>query len=175
MPFLIGILAALGAAAFWYYRMRAIGRMAHEAVDAAQRVRGAFRRRRFRSKVESSPFAAVDDPAAAAAAMLIALAGPDGRLSPAAEEAVRDELRRIVAPAGLDETFTFGSWLAGQATDPSDISLRFAKLWMGALTAEERAELHDMASRVVATAGEPTDLQNVALLRLKDRLGLTRR
>jgi uncharacterized tellurite resistance protein B-like protein len=175
MPVLITILAALGAAAFWYYRIRALGGVAQDVVDAAQRARGAVRRRRFRNNVESSPFASVEDPAAAAAAMLIALAGPDGRLSAAAEAAVKEELGRIVARERLVETFTFGSWLGGQARDPNDLSLRFAKLWTGMLVEEERAEFHEMASRVAAADGEPSDLQKVALLRLKDRLGLTRR
>ena len=175
MHVLVAVLAALGAAAFWYYRLRALGGAARDVVDTARRVRGAYRRRLFRNKVESSTFASVDDPAAAAAAMLIALAGPDGRPSAAAEEAVKEELGRILAPGALAETFTFGSWLAGQGTDPVDLSRRFAKLWTGALTAEERAEFFDMASRVARADGEPTDLQTVALLRLKDRLGLTRR
>jgi uncharacterized tellurite resistance protein B-like protein len=175
MPVLVTILAALGAAAFWYYRVKAIGAVAHDAADVAQRVRGAYRRKRFKHRAESSAFAAVDDPAAAATAMLISLATADGRLTNAAEETIKGEMRRVMAPADLDETFTFGCWLAGQATDPSDLSLRFAKLWTTALTTAERSELYDMASRVAAAGGEPTDLQRVALLRLKDRLGLTRR
>ncbi len=174
MPVLLAMLGALGAAAFWFYRMRDMGRAAHEVVDAAQRARGAYRRKRFRDKAESSPIASVEDPAAAAVAMLIALASERGSLSPAAEEAIKAEMRQVMAIPNIDETFTFARWVAGHVTDPNTLSLRFAKLWIAALELSERADLYDMASRVVQADGEPTDLQISCLRALRDRLGLTR-
>src|SRR3954466_15024320 len=113
MPIVIAIVAALGAAAIWYYRMRTIGQVAHEAIEGAQRLRGAYRRRRFRNQIESSPFLAVQDPATAATTMLVALATMDGRLTPAAEDFIRAELGNIVDSAIVEETFTHACWLAG--------------------------------------------------------------
>jgi uncharacterized tellurite resistance protein B-like protein len=106
--------------------------------------------------------------------MLVSLASPDGHLSDVARETIRVEMRNVIDPERLDETFTFGSWLARQVTDPNDLSLKFAKLWLNALTPDERLDFYRMAARIVAADGEPTDLQRESLHRLKDRLGLFR-
>jgi hypothetical protein len=174
MPIVIAVVAALGAAAFWYYRLRTIGQAAHDAIDGAQRLRGAYRRRTFRHQVESAPWLAVRDPAMAAATMLVGLATMRGRLTSAAEDVIRAELSTIVDPALVEETFTYACWLAGQAADANDISLRFSKLWITALTPEERAQFYRMASRVAAIDQEPDESQRQSLTRLKDRLGLFR-
>jgi len=174
MPVLLAILGALGAGLFWYYRLRDLGHAAGELVDAAQRVRGHHRRRKFRQKAESSPIEAVDDPAAAAVAMLIALACKDRSLSPGAEAAIKAEMQHVMGLTQIDETFTFARWVAGHASDPNTLSLRFARLWLTALEQPQREDIHDMAKRVIEADGEPTGLQIGALRLLQDRLGLTR-
>jgi len=173
MPILLAILGAIGAAAFWYYRLRDAGRAAHEVVDAAQRVRGAYRRKRYRAKAESSPIEAVDDPATAAVAMLIALASERGTLSPAAEQAIRADMQQVMGLSRVDETFIFAKWVAAHATDPNNLSLRFSRLWLAALQPEERADLYAMAARVAEVDGEPTAIQVNCLKTLGDRLALT--
>jgi hypothetical protein len=174
MPIAIAIVAALGAAAVWYYRLRTIGQVAQEAIEGAQRLRGAYRRRQFRKQVESSPFLAVRDPATAATTMLVALATIGGRLTPAAENFIRAELGNIVDSAIVEETFSHACWLADQASDPNDVSLRFSKLWTTVLTPEERLQFYTMAARISALDGEPGEVQRQSLIRLKDRLGLFR-
>jgi hypothetical protein len=167
-------MTGLGLAAFWFYRMRDVGHTASEVVDTAQRLRGVYRRKRFLNKAESSPVAAVEDPAAAATAMLIALAASRGNLSPAAEAAIKDEMRTTMGQQNVEEAFTFARWVADHANDPGDLTLRFARLWMSALQPSERADLHAMATRIAAVDGEPTDLQVGCLRALQMRLGLTR-
>ncbi len=174
MPAVLAFLAAVGAAAFWFYRLRDAGRAASDVIDSAQRIRGIYRRKRFLSRAESSPVASVDDPAAAATAMLIALAASRGQLSPTAEAAIKDEMRTTMDQSNVDEAFTFARWVADHANDPGDLTLRFAKLWMSTLQPSERADLHAMASRIAAVDGDPTDLQIGCLRALKMRLGLTR-
>src|SRR3954454_921811 len=174
MPAIIAIVAALGAAAFWFYRLRVYGTVVHDVIDRAERLRGAYRRHRSRKQVENSPFSAVRDPATAASTMLISLATMHGRLTPAAENFIRAEMSAIVDPTVADETFSVGSWLAGQASDPNDVSLRFSRLWLTALTPAERLQFYTMASRIIAIDREPDDAQRQSLSRLKDRLGLFR-
>lgn len=174
MPVLLALLGALGAAAFWYYRLRDVGRAAGEVVDAAQRARGAYRRKQFRQKAESSAIDAVDDPAAAAVAMLIGLASERGSLSRAAEEAIKAEMRHVMGLPNIVETFTFAKWVADHAMDPNTLSLKFAKLWVSRLDEAQRADVYAMAGRVVAADGAPTHGQIGALKALRDRLGLTR-
>jgi hypothetical protein len=113
-----------------------------------------------------------DDPAAAATAMLIALAVRSGRLSERAETAIKREMREVMGVAEVEEPFTFAFWLAEQVNDADDLSLKFKTLWLTKLSADERADLHAMASRVAAVDGPPSDAQRASLLLLKDRLGL---
>ncbi|PVE25982.1 hypothetical protein DC522_01720 [Microvirga sp. KLBC 81] len=174
MPVLLAILGMLGAAAFWYYRLRDVGHVAGEVIDAAQRARGTYRRKQFRKKAESSAIEAVDDPAAAAVAMLIGLASERGDLSLAAEEAIKAEMQHVMGLPNIMETFTFAEWVAGHATDPNTLSLKFSKLWVAALEDAQRADIYDMAKRVTEADGEPTASQIGALRALRDRLGLTR-
>ncbi|WP_134500412.1 hypothetical protein [Microvirga pakistanensis] len=72
------------------------------------------------------------------------------------------------------EAFTFARWVAGHATDPNTLSLRFAKLWLAALDVPQREDIHAMAQRVIEADGTPTQGQISALKLLRDRLGLTR-
>ncbi len=174
MPILLAVLGALGAAAFWYYRLRDVGNAAGEVVDAAQRMRGAYRRKAFRKKAESSAIEAVDDPVAAAAAMLISLAHERGELSIAAEEAIKAEMQYVMGVPNIAETYTFARWVAGHTDDPNTLSLKFAKLWLARLDEVQRQDIYDMAKRVSEADGEPTFVQIGALKALRDRLGLTR-
>ncbi|RDI61998.1 hypothetical protein [Microvirga subterranea] len=174
MHIVAAILSILGAAAFWFYRMRAAGQALSEVGDAAQHLRGAYRRKRFRNKAESSPVAAVDDPAAAATAFLISLAASRGSLTPDAEAAIKAQMESVMAVPNVEDVFVFARWVADHVHDPGDLSLRFSKLWIGHLQPAERADLYDMASRIAAVDGEPTDLQIGCLRALHVRLGLTR-
>lgn len=174
MPILLAVIGALGAAAFWYYRLRDVGHAAGEIVDVAQRARGAYRRKKFRNKAESSPIEAVEDPAAAAVAMLIGLASERGSLSIPAEEAIKAEMQHVMGLPNIVETFTFAKWVAGHATDPNTLSLKFSKLWLAALEPSQREDIYEMARRVIEADGEPTVSQTGSLRTLRDRLGLTR-
>jgi hypothetical protein len=174
MHILLTLLGMIGAAAFWYYRLRDVGNVAGEVVDVAQRARGAYRRNLFRKKAESSAIEAVDDPTAAGAAMLISLAKEHGRMSLAAEKVIMTEMQNVMGLTDVVETFTFARWVADHAVDPNTLSLKFAKLWMATLNEMQRQDLYDMAKRVVEVDGEPTNCQIGALKALRDRLGLTR-
>jgi hypothetical protein len=174
MRILAAILSIPGAAASWFYRMRAAGQALSEIGDAAQRIRGTYRRKRLRNKADSSPIASVEDPAAAAAAFLISVAGSRGSLTPEAEAAIKAQMRDVMALFDVDEAFVSARWVADHVHNPGDLSVRFSKLWIGQLEPKERAELYEMASRIAAVDGEPTVLQIGCLRALHVRLGLTR-
>jgi hypothetical protein len=174
LPTLLALLAALGAAAVWFYSLRDAGRAASDVIASVKRIRRVYPRKRFFSKADNSPIASVNDPAEAATALLIALASSRGHLSPVAEAAIKDEMRTTIGQSNVDEAFRCARRVADHANDPGDLTLRFAKLWMSALQPSERAELHAMATRIAAVDGEPTDLQAGCLRALQIRLGLTR-
>jgi len=106
--------------------------------------------------------------------MLIALAYERGSLSRAAEETIKAKMRHVMGLTTIEETFTFARWVAGHATDPNTLSLRFAKLWLTALEHPQRQEIHDMAAQVIEADGEPIPSQISALKLLRERLALTR-
>jgi hypothetical protein len=116
----------------------------------------------------------VSDPAAAVVAMLISLANERGQLSAASEAAIKAEMQHVMGLVAVEEIFTFSKWVASHTTDPNILSLRFAKLWNENLQPSERADIHEMAKRIIEADGAPNDVQLSALRTLRDRLGLTR-
>lgn len=174
MPYLIVLASVIGGALFWYYRLRDLGHAANDVVDVAQRARGAYRRRQFRNKAESSPIESVDDPAAAATATLIALCRSRGEMSQECERAIKAEIVETMGLAKAEELYVFSRWVADHTSDPEHLTLKFARLWIDRLSPPERLALYGMAERVVAVDGAPTLSQEQSLKRLKDRLGLTR-
>jgi hypothetical protein len=172
MPLVLMVISVLTGCVYWYFWIRGPIQAADDIVDAAGRLRGAHRRRLFRATAEKSPISAVEDPVAAATAVLIGLAVRSGRLSERAETAIKAEMRTVMGVAEVEEPFTFAFWLAEQVNDVDDLTLKFKTLWLRKLGADERADLHAMASRVAAVDGPPSDAQRASLLLLKDRLGL---
>jgi hypothetical protein len=86
MHILAILLGVVGVAAVWYWRLKMMKGAADEVADAAGRAIGKYKRYKFRKKAESAPIESVDDPVAAAAVMMIAVASEQQPLTPAAEE-----------------------------------------------------------------------------------------
>lgn len=61
MHILIAAIGLLGAAAFWWYRMKAMNDAAREVADVVGRVQGNIRRKRLRKQAALSPLTAIDD------------------------------------------------------------------------------------------------------------------
>jgi hypothetical protein len=62
--------------------MRDAGQAAGEIVDAAQTLKGAYNRKKFRGKAEGSAITAIDDAPTAAATVMMSLALARGPISP---------------------------------------------------------------------------------------------
>lgn len=171
MHILAMLIGVVGVAAVWYWRIRMMKGAADDVADAAGRAIGKYKRYKFRKKAEAAPVEAVDDPVAAAAVMMIAVASAEQPLSTAAEDTIR---REITGKLGGEPTdlMVFAKWVASHVEDPNNVSLRYAKLWAKALNMDERRELVDMVRRVAAADGEPSPRQLNAIARLSERLGL---
>jgi hypothetical protein len=172
MQIILGLLAILGGAAFWWWRIKMIGDAAGEIGDVAGRAMGQYRRNKFRKKVEDSPLEAVRDPAAAAVVMLYAMAQEAGPVTAEVEAAIRQEAETTMKLAKPDEVLVFGKWAASHALDANNVSLRYGKLWAQALTREEREELYRMAERIGRAAKLPAAVLSQKLQRLAERSGL---
>ncbi|MEO5758597.1 MAG: hypothetical protein ABIQ51_17245, partial [Mesorhizobium sp.] len=85
MPFLIAIFGLLGAAAFWWYRMKAMNEAARDVADVIGRVQGSVRRKKLRKQAALSPLTAIDDPVVAAATLITSIVSEDGPVLPQRE------------------------------------------------------------------------------------------
>jgi hypothetical protein len=167
----IGILfAVIGGIGYWWWRGRAAADAVAVTVDAAETLRGAYNRRKFRNNVEGSHLTAVDDPGTAVAATMICLASLRGPISAAAESAMKDDYLEVVGAPLTDDIFIHCKWIADQTADPNDMARKFAPLWKARLHPSERADVLVLATRAASFDGAPTDAQTRALGYLKTRL-----
>ncbi len=110
MHILFLVLSTLGAAAFWWYRLKYLRQAGSEAMDAIGRAQGKIRRNKIRKQAEGSPVTAIDHPVIAAATLLSTVIA-DPSLTPAQQDLVKQEfspsatknrlLKRWFMPNGL--------------------------------------------------------------------------
>ena len=160
---------AMTFAAVWYWRVKALHSIGSEVFDVAGRLRGAYRRFRFRQKAEGSVLASVDDPALAAAILLFAIAGEGGQ-TPAAEAEIRGQISRIAAQHRMDEIMAYAAWAARQTSGPHQCLRQFSSLWRAHLTDEERQHLVRMAETIGRVANIPARPHRFALETLQSAL-----
>lgn len=168
---LTGILVmAIGGAAVWYWRLKMAREAGNELIDAAERMRGAYKRRAFRKKAEVAPIASIKDPAIAAVAFFMCLANEKPMHLAAVKDVIRERMKNIIRPADMEEVIVFGEWAAKNVVNPEDPIRRFRDLWMGALDFDERRQLIDIAEDVAQVGGDKTSEQELALQALRRTL-----
>jgi uncharacterized tellurite resistance protein B-like protein len=150
MHILLGLLVVIAGIGAWYWRFK----MAE------------------RGKPEALPVETVNDPAAAAVVMMIAVGSAEHPLSPEAEAVICDEIIATMGIADPAEILVFGKRIASHVDDGDSISLRYAKLWHRDLDRDQRLDLVRMAERVARADGDPTARQLQQIAKLHERLGL---
>ncbi|MBC8038534.1 MAG: hypothetical protein H7X89_15085 [Rhizobiales bacterium] len=173
MHILLGLAAVIGGLAFWWWRFKMVKQATDEIGDVAGRVWGQYKCHKFRKKVEDSPLEAVDDPVAAAVVMMLAVAKEAGPITPEVEASAHGEITTAMKIADPTELLVFSKWVASHVDDANNVSLRYAKLWAGALNIEERREFIGMVERVAQAPDGTTAAQNAKIAKLRERLGLT--
>jgi hypothetical protein len=171
---LFGILGLIAAAAFWYWRIKAVGQVASEVHDVAGRLWGKHKRKKFLGKVNDSPLAVIDDPATAAVILMNVIATEDGVAGHIAEAAIKKEVEHAMGISDSMEILTFGKWTANHAPDSNTVILRYGKLWSENLSVKEREELLNMISRIcdLPGAASPAASKTLRQTKLRQRLGL---
>jgi hypothetical protein len=172
MHIILGILALLGGGAFWWWRLKAMSEAAGEINDAAGRLIGTYKRKKFLKKVCESPLAAVDDPAAAAVIMMFGIAKEEAPITDATEAIIKNEIITSMKIDDTTELLTFSKWVVSHVVDANTISLRYGKLWMGALSINEREDFVAMVTRVAEICGGLTQNQRNKINKLRERIGL---
>lgn len=172
MHILLALIGILGAAAFWWYRMKFISDTANEVIDQVGRVRGQMRRKKMRQKASIAPVTAIDDPVTAAATIIAAIAMDELPMDDARDEAFRREVSLIADPAKLDEALVYAKWAAGQIDNPETVIDHGARFLSGRLDEHEKLELLDMAGKVAGAGGNAPESLPRLVMRLRQKLGL---
>lgn len=172
MPFLIAILGALGAAAFWWYRMKAMNDAAREVADVVGRVQGNIRRKKLRKQAALSPLTAIDDPVVAAATLITSIVSEDGPVLPQREAVIRDVISQIAdGPKKTDEAVVYAKWAASQIDDTTIVIDKLAPFLRERLDPHEREDLLQMINRVAQGGEQRLKIQDQRVLRLRQKLG----
>ncbi len=104
--------------------------------------------------------------------MMLAMAKEAGPITPDVEAAVRKEVTESMKVAEPMELLVFGKWVASHVEDANNVSLRYAKLWAGALNMAERRDFVNMVERVAGAAGAMSAPQRAKIAKLRERLAL---
>lgn len=172
MHIVLIVLGALGAAAFWWYRLKMMGDAANEVAHQVGRVQGHFRRQKLRKKAAVAPVAAIDDPVVAAATVMTAIAAEDNIVSDALKERVRSAVSVIaVSDEKTDEAVTYAIWASNQVADVQTVIDQTASLLTGKLNDGEKEELVAMVQSVVLK-DERHAMYTQRIDRLRRKLGL---
>ncbi len=171
MHIVLAVVGLIGAAAFWWYRLKYMSDAANEAVDAVGRVQGHFRRGKLRKKSALAPISAIDDPVVAAATIMAAIAAEDTVLSPGLEAGVRQQLLTIEDADKVDEAIVYANWASSQVADVTHVIDIAGKFLASKLDDNEKQELVDMVADAVPV-GKRHEAFPQRINRLRQKLGL---
>jgi uncharacterized tellurite resistance protein B-like protein len=171
MPFLIAILGVMGAAAFWWYRMKAMNDAAREVADVVGRVQGNIRRKKLRKQAALSPLTAIDDPVVAAATLITSIVSEDGPILPQREAVIRSVISEIADKKKTDEAVIYAKWAAAQVDDTTVVIDRLAPFLRERLDVAERNDLLQMVNRVAQGGEKSLEISDQRILRLRQKLG----
>ncbi|AID33273.2 hypothetical protein EFV37_05380 [Mesorhizobium loti] len=171
MPFLIAVLGVLGAAAFWWYRMKAMNDAAREVADVVGRVQGNIRRKKLRKQAALSPLTAIDDPVVAAATLITAIVSENGPVLPQREAVIRAVISEIADKKKTDEAVIYAKWAAAQIDDTTIVIDKLAPFLRERLDVAERNDLLQMVNRAAQGGEMRLEIADQRMLRLRQKLG----
>lgn len=172
MHIVLGVLAVLGAIAYFVIRANQVGQAGKELAETAGEVKGLFRSARWRSKSKTDPFAEIDDPRLAAAVMMHAIAKCDGDVTENQRVAMLDSMQTKLGleKKTAEEMLVRARWLIQDLNDTSTTLRRAAPPVDRNCTPQEIDDLLDMLAGIANVEGEATGLQKNAIDGLKRRL-----
>ncbi|OHV88991.1 hypothetical protein [Mesorhizobium sp. ORS 3428] len=172
MPFLIAILGLLGAAAIWWYRLKAMNEAANEVADVIGRVQGNIRRKKLRKQAALSPLTAIDDPVVAAATLITAIVSEHAPILPGCEAVIREVISEIAqSPKKTDEAVVYAKWAAAQIDDTTIVIDKLAPFLRERLLPHERDDLLRMLNRVAQGGEQRLRITDQRMMRLRQKLG----
>ncbi len=175
MPFILGALALLAAAYFWYVRLKGAADMAGELVNAAGDVRAAARRFGYKLRKKEHPVDGIEEPVVAAAGIAEAFISLDDLPTRGQRMAILQGLQKAypVDLNGAEEAAVLGRWLVGQCGTPdAAISRIVRKLISLGGHAELQPLMQVLNGAASAEGGSLGPRQQEALQEISRRFGL---
>ena len=174
MHIVLGVLAALGAIAFFIIRANHAAQATRELGEAAADAQGFFRRLFWRRQTNVDLVRTNEDPRLAATIMMCAIAKSDSDFTGREGEVIRERMASMLELRGreAEEIFAHARWLTNDMKDLSALLRRASKAIETSCTADEKAELIEMLGTVAGADGAISDIQRDAIERLQRELGL---
>lgn len=176
MHIVLGILAALGAVAFFIIRANHAAQATRELGEAAAEAQGFFRRMFWRRRTNVDLVRANEDPRLAATVMMCAVAKSDSDFTEREGEVILERMAGMLELEGAEaeEMLAHARWLTNDMKDLSAFLRRAAKAIETDCNAAEKAGLIEMLGTVAAVDSAVSDIQRDAIQRLQRELGLDR-
>jgi uncharacterized tellurite resistance protein B-like protein len=169
MGILLGLLAVLGAVGMILWRLNQASGAARELAETAGEVQGFFRRRKWQKKFAGDPLQLIDDPRAAAAAIMAALAQADGAISEAEQAVIVKQMCEkfgAKAPAA-EELLAHARWAVRDIVEVDSCVRRLLPVIERTCGPQEREQLIEMLEAVAAANGQPAASERLAVERIK--------
>lgn len=168
MQILIAIVGIVAAGAFWWYRIRYMGKAAYEGADALGHALG----HASRKKVALGPLTAIDDPFVAATTVMLAIASEDVPISDPLESRLRQKIAPVAASEQkADEAVLYAKWATTQVADVQIVIDKTTLLLNDKLSKHQKEKLVSMVRDVT-----PPDERHMMFERrvelLRQKLGL---
>lgn len=171
MQLLVLLLPFIGALGIWYFRAKAARDAADEIFDAAGRIKGKIKRKRFLKKVDAATLDSITDPRIAAAVVVVAIARSDsGELSQEQEAVLQAQLASVAGVDNPIEEITFAKWATKDMQDLHTLNRRLLPVLAGNLGMRQRGELVAMVQEVANADRDVSAIQSQAIDNLKRRL-----
>lgn len=182
MHILLTILGAIGAVAFFLYRLNLGLRAGKEIADKVGDPRRFVRKARWASRVRGNPVARIDDPREVATLLMLAVAdSADQRPDPAAaadpaRAVIQSEMQaQFHMPAAeTDAMFRQIEWLTRDGVDVHARMRQLIRPLMAQCTRHEQDDLAAMMERVAKAGGGINPAQSQIIARYRQVIGETR-
>lgn len=133
----------------WWWRLRMVKEASDTVIDAAERFRGARRRKKISDQVGFSPITAIEDPVTAAATYIHLIVGRE--VWPMAHGRVKVQLAEVSSKEQAEEAITYAEWAVRQPIEQQRALRMLTDILRDRLTLEEREHLARMLNDAAAS------------------------